>query len=102
MSEKEQRIMRMALPVSLIREMDAVIIQGLGGYRTRAEFIVDAIQERILEVTIGETEDAGPPPPTAACARPLNDADGVTGRQFQRDPHGRTSDPPDDRPRYTC
>ncbi len=62
MSEKEQRIMRMALPVSLIREMDAVIIQGLGGYRTRAEFIVDAIQERILEVTIGETEDAGPPP----------------------------------------
>ncbi len=65
MSEKEQRIMRMALPVSLIREMDAVITQGLGGYRTRAEFIVDAIQERILEMTIGETEDAGPPPPPA-------------------------------------
>lgn len=66
MNESEQRIMRIALPVPLIREMDAVVINGLGGYRTRAEFIVDAIQERILELTIGGTEDAGPPPVAAA------------------------------------
>ena len=54
--------MRMPLPVPLIREMDAVIISGAGGYSTRAEFIVDAIQERILELTIEGVEDAGPPP----------------------------------------
>ena len=54
--------MRIPLPVPLIREMDAVIIDGVGGYETRAEFIVDAIQERILELTIEEVEDAGPPP----------------------------------------
>ena len=54
--------MRMRLPVPLIREMDAVIISGVGGYSTRAEFIVDAIQERILELTIEGVEDAGPPP----------------------------------------
>ena len=54
--------MRIPLPVPLIREMDAVIIDGVGGYSTRAEFIIDAIQERILELTIEEVEDAGPPP----------------------------------------
>ena len=54
--------MRIRLPVPLIREMDAVIISGAGGYSTRAEFIVDAIQERILELTIEGVEDAGPPP----------------------------------------
>ena len=54
--------MRIPLPVPLIREMDAVIIDGVGGYATRAEFIVDAIQERILELTIEGIEDAGPLP----------------------------------------
>ena len=41
MGATEQRIMRIALPIPLIREMDAVIIQGLGGFATRAEFILD-------------------------------------------------------------
>src|SRR5438132_8513516 len=62
MVEPEQRIMRIPVPVPLIREMDAVIIKGLGGYTTRGEFILDAIQERLLELTIVGTEDAGPPP----------------------------------------
>lgn len=61
MAQPEQRIMRIALPVPLIREMDAVIVKGLGGFTTRGEFIVDAIQERLLELTVGGTEDAGPP-----------------------------------------
>ena len=59
MTDTKQRVVRIPLPVRLIREMDAVIINEVGGYSTRAEFIVDAIQERILELTI---EDAGPPP----------------------------------------
>ncbi|AZG47182.1 ribbon-helix-helix domain-containing protein [Gordonia insulae] len=62
MAATDHRVMRIPLPVPLIREMDAVIIQGIGGYATRAEFIVDAIQERILELSVEETEDAGPPP----------------------------------------
>ena len=62
MADQGQRTTRIPLPVPLIREMDAVILNGVGGYSTRAEFIVDAIQERILELTIDEVEDAGPPP----------------------------------------
>ncbi|NOX23399.1 MAG: hypothetical protein GXP36_09955 [Actinobacteria bacterium] len=67
MIDKQRRIMRIPLPVPLIREMDAIILQEVGGYVTRAEFIVDAIQERILELTIGDEEDAGAP-------RPVNQA----------------------------
>ena len=62
MVEVEKRIMRIALPVPLIREMDSVILKGVGGYETRAEFIVDAIQERILELSSDGVEDAGAPP----------------------------------------
>jgi hypothetical protein len=62
MAGTEQRPMRIPIPVPLIREMDAVILRGVGGYSTRAEFIVDAIQERILELSIDGIEDAGPPP----------------------------------------
>jgi hypothetical protein len=61
--------MRVPIPVSLIREMDAAIISGQGGYTTRAEFIVDAIQERVLELAF-ETEDAGPPPELATALLP--------------------------------
>jgi hypothetical protein len=60
--ELDRRIMRIPIPVALIREMDAVIIKGVGGYATRAEFIVDAIQERVLDLTVPGEEDAGPPP----------------------------------------
>jgi hypothetical protein len=62
MNETEHRIMRIPIPVPLIREMDAVILKGVGGYSTRAEFIIDAIQERILEISVDGIEDAGPPP----------------------------------------
>lgn len=55
--------MRVALPVPLIRDMDAAILEGLGGYSTRGEFIVDAIQERVLELTADGEEDAGAPTP---------------------------------------
>ena len=79
--------MRIRLPVPLIREMDAAIISGAGGYSTRAEFIVDAIQERILELTVEEVEDAGPPPVYK---------DGVSatpGPPEEKVTHQRASDP---------
>jgi len=66
--------MRIALPVQLIREMDSVILRGLGGYSTRAEFIEDAIHERILELTIAGVEDAGPPEHIVAPTSTLVDA----------------------------
>lgn len=65
-----RRIMRIPLPVSLIREMDAVIIDGIGGYSTRAEFIVDAIHERILELTIEEVPGPRPVPQRTAPGEP--------------------------------
>lgn len=73
MSPAGQRIMRIPLPVTLIREMDTVILEGLGGYTTRAEFIVDAIQERILELSVGVIEDAGAPPNDASIDGGKND-----------------------------
>ncbi len=73
MTQTDQRIMRIRIPVPLIREMDTVILKGVGGYTTRAEFIVDAIQERILELSIDGVEDAGPPP--VAGERPGHDHD---------------------------
>jgi len=71
MTEPEQRIMRVVLPVTLIRAMDAVIIKGLGGYTTRGEFIVDAIHERVLEMTVDVAEDAGPPAAGGALLEPV-------------------------------
>src|SRR5688572_20226770 len=67
MDRAEQRIMRIPLPVALIRDMDAAILAGVGGYATRAEFILDAIQERILELTVEGEVEAGPPvaPPSS-------------------------------------
>ena len=44
--------------------MDDVILRGIGGYATRAEFIVDAIQERIYELAIEAEEDPDGPLPS--------------------------------------
>ena len=60
--------MRVVLPVQLIREMDAVILEGRGGFETRAEFILDAIQERITELTVTQEEHIGRP--DSSCTSP--------------------------------
>ena len=78
--------MRIRLPVPLIREMDAVIISGAGGYSTRAEFIVDAIEQRILELTVEGVEDAGPPP------RHRDDVSAAPGPPEEEAAHRRSSD----------
>jgi hypothetical protein len=61
MDPSANRVLRIAVPVPLLRRMDAVILSGAGGYTTRAEFILDAIEERITEVTVPEEEDAALP-----------------------------------------
>ncbi|MCY3634988.1 MAG: ribbon-helix-helix domain-containing protein [bacterium] len=45
-----RRIVRIPLPTNLIRRIDELIIAGNGGFESRAEFILDAIQERLLEI----------------------------------------------------
>jgi hypothetical protein len=87
MADTDRRIMRIPLPIALIRDMDAVILEGLGGYSTRAEFIIDAIQERILELTIDTEEDAGPPAPLRVPDAPLlASAPPVTTQQIRTSP----------------
>jgi hypothetical protein len=60
----DARVMRIVVPVGLIRDMDALIVRGDAGYETRAEFIVDAIQERLIELSGVKEIDAGAPMPS--------------------------------------
>ena len=83
--------MRIRVPVPLIREMDAVITEGIGGYATRAEFILDAVQERILELTAEGVEDAGPPPGFDDVVPDLSEEQAVPAA---RRPSTRGSEPP--------
>lgn len=95
MASIEQRVMRIAVPVPLIREMDSVIINGIGGYATRAEFILDAIQERLLELTTSEVEDSGPPPMVAGVSAPTpsaTKANNPTDEKFERLPTPSTTE----------
>lgn len=62
----DERIIRIALPVHLLREMDAVVTSRIGGYETRAEFVLDAIRERILEISIQAAPEVTPPPQVVA------------------------------------
>ena len=51
------RLARMLLPASLLRELDELVLEGRGGYDTRQEFILEAIQNQILEVKYGAAEN---------------------------------------------
>lgn len=47
----------MLLPAALLREVDELVLQGRGGYQTRQEFILDAVQNQVLEVKYGAAEN---------------------------------------------
>jgi len=47
----DERIVRVPLPVSLIRRMDQLLLKGTGGYQTRAEFIREAVEAMVLELS---------------------------------------------------
>ena len=47
----EDRVVKILLPISLIRQIDEAIVAGLGGYSTRAEFVRDAAEGLLLELT---------------------------------------------------
>lgn len=43
----DRRVMRVALPVELVRQMDLLITSGTGGYRTRTELIEDSLRQQV-------------------------------------------------------
>lgn len=57
------------MALGLIRDLDRALVAGAGGYTTRAEFIEDAVRDRLLEL---EFEPAPPEPsdPTGPSALP--------------------------------
>lgn len=58
----EKRIVKVPLPVAQIRRMDELLSVRSGGFETRAEFIHEAIENLILELTF-EEEPAPPSSP---------------------------------------
>lgn len=50
------RLVRILAQGALLREVDGLVRHGLGGYQTRQEFFLDAIENQILEVKYSGTE----------------------------------------------
>jgi hypothetical protein len=57
---EELRVVRVPLPVSLIRRMDALLLERKGGYESRAEFIKEAVEAMVTEVQFGPPSDEEP------------------------------------------
>lgn len=66
----EQRVVRIPMALGLIRNLDRALVAGAGGYTTRAEFITDAVRDRLLEL---EFEPAPPEPSESPGAAALRD-----------------------------
>jgi hypothetical protein len=64
-SSRDQRVMKLVLPVPLIREIDRLLLKGVGGFTTRNEFVREAVESYILELT----HDAAPAEPAPSSAR---------------------------------
>ncbi|ORW41607.1 hypothetical protein AWB90_20100 [Mycobacterium paraense] len=71
--------MRVVLPPEVIRRMDSLILRGVGGFVTRGEFVLDAVQERLTELggsglpTV-ETGSEAPGQVTRGCVDPAQKA----------------------------
>lgn len=70
----EKRIVKVPLPVSQIRRMDELISSKAGGFESRGEFVHEAIEGLILELTY---EDAPPQSGSPAPAEPVFDDPGM-------------------------
>jgi hypothetical protein len=47
----DQRLVRVVLPVDLIQRVDELLLRGVGGYRNRQDFIRDAVEALVLELS---------------------------------------------------
>src|SRR5712692_3215970 len=48
---KDQRVVKLLLPLPLIRQIDRVLLDGVGGFTTRNEFVREAIESYVLALT---------------------------------------------------
>ena len=62
---KDQRVVKLLLPLALIRQMDRLLVDGIGGFATRTEFVREAIESYMLELT----HEPAPAEPTPISAR---------------------------------
>lgn len=51
------RLIRVVLPLDLIQRVDELLIRGVGGYRSRQEFIRDAVEALVLELSYAPAPD---------------------------------------------
>ena len=88
------RLVRVLLPASLLREVDQLVLSGRGGYESRHEFFAEAIQNQVLEVKHGATDDGQlllardlgqKPAPPAAVRATRSDGNGPAPRPEQRE-----------------
>jgi len=54
---EDNRIIRVPLPVALLRSMDALILNRVGGYENRAEFVRESIEALVMELTYEPAEE---------------------------------------------
>lgn len=59
--QEDGRLVKIVLPLQTIRQMDELLVSGLGGYESRAQLIRDAIESFVLELRYSEA----PAEPTA-------------------------------------
>lgn len=57
MSEDLERILRVPLPLDLIRRMDELISRGAGGFSGRAELIREAVEAMVMELAYAPAPD---------------------------------------------
>lgn len=60
-----ERVVRVLLPVELIRRVDRALLERRGGFETRAEFFREAVENMLLELTY----EAAPPEPAEVQSR---------------------------------
>lgn len=66
MTSPQLRVVRVPLPVDQIRRMDELLVEGAGGFHSRAEFIREAVENLIIDVQY----EPAPPEPTAVAEAP--------------------------------
>lgn len=59
MGGRDERLLRVALPVGLIRRLDEALLQRLGDLTTRSEFVREAVENLLLELSY----ESAPPEP---------------------------------------
>jgi hypothetical protein len=56
-SRDDRRVVRLLLPVDLVRKMDQLLAANTAGYQNRHEFARDAIEAMVLELTYGSVPE---------------------------------------------